>query len=89
MGLGDIALVIVLVALVLVLIHAANVLSGNSYQRIRAQEDLAGRFPSDMPFAQKLDLIDRYGISPSARGRIWGLILTLCGVLLFLLWQRW
>ena len=88
MGLGDIVVVIVLLALVVVLIHAANVLSGNRYQRIRAQEDLTGRFPSSTTFAQKLDLIDRWGISPSTPGRIWGLILLLCAVLLLLLWQQ-
>lgn len=88
MALADIAIVVILFALVGVLIHAANVLSANPHQQIKAHEDLAGRFPASMTFVQKLDLIDRFGISPTTPRRIWALIVALCVVLILLVWQR-
>jgi hypothetical protein len=88
MALVDIAIVAGLIGLIALLIHAANVLSANPYQQIKAQEDLAGRFPSGMTVAQKLDLIDRWGISPTTPRRLWLLIASLCGVLILLVWQR-
>jgi hypothetical protein len=87
MAVLDIAIVVVLVVLVIALVHAANVLSANPHQQVKAHEDLAGPMPSDMTFLQKLDLIDRFGISPTRPSRIRPLIVSLCAVLALLVWQ--
>jgi hypothetical protein len=88
MAVLDIAIVALLVVLVIALVRAANLLSANPYQQIQAHEDLAGPTPPDMTFLQKLDLIDRFGISPTRPSRIWPLIVSLCAVLALLVWQR-
>ena len=84
----DIAIVVVLVVLVIALIRAANLLSANPYQQMKAHEDLAGPMPSVMTFLQKRELMDRFGISPNRPRRIWPLIVSLCAVLALLAWQR-
>ena len=88
MAVLDAAIVVVLARLVIALIRAANVLGANPHQQLKAHEDLAGRMPPEMSFLQKLDLIDRFGISPTRPSRIWPLVVSLCDVLALLLWQR-
>ena len=85
----DIGIAVALLVLVALLMRAANVLSHNPHQQIRAHEELAGRpFPPEMSHASKLGLIDRFGISPTNPRRLWAVIAAVVAVLVFLVLQR-
>jgi hypothetical protein len=86
----DIAIGVAVLVFVLLLIRAANTLSQNPHQQIRAHEDLIGqRFPPDMTYAEKRTLIDRAGVSPTNPKRIWTLLIVVALIFAILVWQRY
>jgi hypothetical protein len=78
---------IVLLGVIVALIRAANLLSGNPYQRIKAHEDLAGKLPGDATFIDKQNLLDRYGLAPGNPSRTPMLIAAV--VVFFMLVTTW
>lgn len=88
MSLLDVAAVAILAVFVVLLIRAAYLLGRNPHQQIREQENLSGRFPPDVPFAERFRRISLHGVSPSNPRRIW-LLLAVVGILFgVVLWLR-
>ena len=58
MSLLDLAAVAILAVFVVLLIRAVYTLGRNPHQQIREQENLTGRFPPDVPFAERLHRIN-------------------------------
>ena len=86
----DIAISVAVLVFLVLLIRAANTLSQNPHQQIRAHEDLIGeRFPPDMTHAEKRTLIDRAGVSPTNPKRIWSLLVVVAVIFGILVWQRY
>jgi hypothetical protein len=84
----DAATVVALGVFIVLLVRAANLLRQNPYQRVKEQERLSGPFPPDMPFAARLWLIGRKGVSPANPTRIWTLLLIVGIGFAVLLWLR-
>jgi hypothetical protein len=78
---------IVLLGVIVALIRAANLLSGNPYQRIKTHENLAGKLPDDATFVEKQNLLDRYGLAPGNPSRIPWLIVAVA--VFFILVATW
>jgi hypothetical protein len=88
MSLLDVATVAALAVFLVLLIRAAYLLRHNPYQRVKEQERLSGPFPPDMPFTEKLRLINWKGMSPENPARIWTLVSIVGIVFAVLLWMR-
>lgn len=71
MSITDILIVGAFVVLLVALLNANRVLARNPYQQLKAHEDLVGRLPENMSFAEKLRLIRLFGLSPNNPGRMW------------------
>ena len=88
MALLDVALVAALVVFVVLLVRAAYVLGRSPRQQVREHENLAGSFPVDVPFGERLRRVNLYGVSPTNPGRIWVLLAIVGVVVVVLLWLR-
>ena len=85
----DIAIVLVGIAFVGWLLHAANVIGRNPYLRVKAHEELLGqRLPSRLSMEEKQALLDRRGLAPRSAGRIVLYILIVAALVVILLWLR-
>ncbi|MFA6244637.1 MAG: hypothetical protein WC655_27080 [Candidatus Hydrogenedentales bacterium] len=86
MSFTDILIVGALVALLVALLRANGVLGRNPYQQLTAHEDLVGRLPQNMSFAERLRLVGLFGLSPNNPGRTWLLAVAVMAIFLVVLW---
>ena len=87
MSITDILIVCAFVVLLIALLNANRVLGRNPYQQLKAHEDLFGRLPEDMSFAEKLRLVGLFGLSPNNPGRTWLLAIVVVVFFFFVLVQ--
>lgn len=87
MSFTDVLIVGVLVILLVALLNANSLLGRNPYQHLKAHEDLFGRFPEHMSFAEKLKLVGLFGLSPNNPGRTWLLAVAVAIIFLVILLQ--
>lgn len=88
MSVFDWLIVAILVVLLVMLLHASDVLGNNPYRQIRDHEDLTGRFPSRMSFAEKVRWVNMFGISPTNPRRTPILALAIAALFVLLLWLQ-
>lgn len=88
MSLFDLLIIGALIAFVVALLHANNVLGNNPHQQVKAHEDLVGNFPTKMSFAEKLRLINMFGISPANPRRTWWVAAVVAAFIFALSWLR-
>jgi hypothetical protein len=73
--------------LLVALLNANGVLGRNPYQQLKAHENLFGRLPPNMSFAEKLRLIGLFGLSPNNPGSTWLLAVAVAVLFLVILLQ--
>lgn len=86
MSATDILIVCGLIVFVVVLLRAHAVLRKNPYQQLKSHEELAGRLPANMSTAEKLRLINLFGVSPNSPRRPWLLVLVAVALILYMAW---
>jgi hypothetical protein len=74
----DIALVVLGVGFVAMLLRAASIINRNPYVRLRGMEDMGVKFPANMPYEQRQQLLDQFGLAPR---RLWRPLALLAVVL--------
>ena len=71
MSFTHIAIVVALLVFVGLLIRAAIVLGRKPYQRMEEEKYLSGVFPPNVPWTEKLRLMQFVGVAPENPKRIW------------------
>jgi hypothetical protein len=84
----DIAIVVFGIAAIAWLLHAANVIGQNPYQRLEAHEDMVGKMSPDLSMEEKQSLLDRRGIAPRTAGRVAFRIVAIGIAAAVLVWLR-
>jgi hypothetical protein len=80
----DILIICVLVVLLIGLLRANNIIGANPRQQVETQEQMAGKFPSGLSFAEKIKLTRTYGVS-GRPGGLKVLVIVLVVIFLFVL----
>jgi len=80
MSLTDILIFAGLILVLVVLLRSSDLLRKNPYQQLKSHEDLSGKFPQKMSAAEKIQLINLFGLSPTGPYRPW---LLLAAVIVF------